>query len=111
MAIYQQITESSLGWLFALVAIAILAGSVWTGFLLWRHGISRLTAVATGVVLFLLQLLVYEMVQRRMQDAIQSSEGLGTGMQVLVAVFLAIVPLLIPLMAAITLRVMSPREK
>jgi len=111
MAIYQQITESNLGWLFALVWISIVAGSVWIGFVLRRNGISRAVSAVTGVAFFLLQSLVYEMVQRRMLEAVQSPEGLDTGIQVLVAVFLAVVPLVIPLIAAVTLRVMRPKEQ
>ena len=110
MAIYQQITESSLGWLFALVWISIAAGSVWIGVVLRRNGMSRTVCAVTSVVFFLLQTLVYEMVQRKMLEAVEISEGIDTGIQVLVAVFLAVVPLAIPLIAALTLRVMRPKE-
>lgn len=111
MAIYQQITESSLGWLFTLVWISIFSGSVWTGFALQRHGASRVASAVTGIALFLLQTLVYEMLQRRMLEAVETSEGLETGVQVLVAVLLAVVPLAIPVLAEISLYVLRPKDK
>lgn len=111
MAIYQQLIDSNLGWLFALVWVSILAGSVWIGFVLRRNSMSRIASAVAGVAFFLLQSLVYERIQRKMLETAQTPEGLKTGIQVLVAVLLGVVPLAIPLMAEITLRVLRPKGK